>query len=216
MVNTKMFTSLRRRLLRHWPVALLLLLILPTLVPAGLRAAADVLQRTHHSPIAPFFTETVQHWQNDLIRWSEEHQIDPNLMATVMQIESCGHPTVVSSAGAQGLFQVMPFHFDVNEVMTDPNTNAYRGMLFLNECLRWAEGDPGRAMACYNGGPGVLRRSFANWPAETQRYYLWGAAIYNDAYHRRDTSETLSRWLSAGGQGLCNKAANSLQLVSAP
>ena len=61
--------------------------------------------------LAPIFTPEVQHWAGQIIAWSNYFKIDPNLAATVMQIESCGAPGVTSGSGAQGLFQVMPFHF---------------------------------------------------------------------------------------------------------
>jgi soluble lytic murein transglycosylase-like protein len=144
-----------------------------------------------------------------------EYDLDPNLLATVMQIESCGHADVSSSAGAQGLFQVMPFHFEAGENQTDPNTNARRGANFLGECLGWASGDPNLAMACYNGGPGVgvLSRPYSTWPSETQRYYLWGSTIYADAVQNVSTSQSLNNWLDAGGSNLCARAANNLGLI---
>jgi hypothetical protein len=87
-----------------------------------------------------------------------------------------------------------------------------RGANFLNECLGWSNGDPGLAMACYNGGPSVLQRPFANWPAETQRYYNWGRLIYQDAQQNLASSPTLDQWLNAGGSALCTRAANALGL----
>ena len=83
----------------------------------------------------------------DILRWAETYDLDPNLLATVMQIESCGHPTVSSHAGAQGLFQVMPMHFASDEDQLDPNTNAMRGASVLNSCLDMADGDAAMAMA---------------------------------------------------------------------
>jgi soluble lytic murein transglycosylase-like protein len=163
---------------------------------AGVRPAA----------IAPLFTEQVDFWAEDIRRWAQTYNVDPNLLATIMQIESCGHDTVSSVAGAQGLFQVMPFHFESGESMTDPDTNALRGANHLNDCLRWGNGDPGLALACYNGGPSVLRRDFSTWAAETQRYYTWGTAIYLDAQRNLSVSPTLTEWLNAGGQALCSRA----------
>ncbi len=162
--------------------------------------------------IAPLFTPQVDYWAEDLRRWGREHEVDPNLLATIMQIESCGYDTVASNAGAQGLFQVMPFHFQTGEVMTDPDTNALRGASFINECLGYANGDPGLALACYNGGPSVLRRAFNTWPAETQRYYTWGSAIYKDAQANLGISSTLGDWLNAGGVYLCDRASQRLGL----
>ena len=99
-------------------------------------------------PIAPLFTPEVKFWASDISRWAHEDDLDPNLLATVMQIESCGHPTISSYAGAQGLFQVMPFHFDANENQLDPDTNAKRGADYLNICTGMANGDPGLSLAC--------------------------------------------------------------------
>jgi soluble lytic murein transglycosylase-like protein len=153
--------------------------------------------------IASFFTPEVQRWGGHITRWASEHGVDPNLMATVMQIESCGDSDVASHAGAQGLFQVMPFHFSTGEVMTDPETNARRGGDFLAFCMDYADNNSFLALACYNGGPSVVNRQFHTWPHETQRYYVWGSSIYNDARAGASSSGSLQAWLDAGGSGLC-------------
>ena len=97
--------------------------------------------------LSPIFTPEVQHWSDKILAWSSFFKIDPNLAATVMQIESCGAPGVVSSSGAQGLFQVMPFHFDAGEDMQDPDTNAGRGLAYLALGLTRASGNAGLALA---------------------------------------------------------------------
>ena len=160
--------------------------------------------------IAPLFTPQVHHWERQIAQWSRDWDVDPNLLATIMQIESCGHPTVTSHAGAQGLFQVMPFHFAQGEHMLDPHTNALRSTNFIHECNGYADGDIGLILACYNGGPRVTWTPFGSWPAETQRYYTWGLGIYADAYTNRSDSPTLDSWLQAGGRHLCNSAAQQL------
>ena len=158
------------------------------------------------STIAPLFTPEVDYWSRDIKRWADEYQLDPNLLATVIQIESCGHPKVSSYAGAQGLFQVMPYHFASGENTLDPDTNAKRGADVLKLCLSLANGDSSMAMACYNGGPSVLGLPFGAWTPETQRYYVWGRGIYGDAVNHASYSETLQQWLDAGGSFLCNRA----------
>jgi soluble lytic murein transglycosylase-like protein len=155
--------------------------------------------------IASTFTPEVQRWSGKIAAWSDEYGLEPNLMATVMQIESCGHPTVSSPSGAQGLFQVMPFHFASNETMTDPETNAMRGAGVMQECLRRSGGSIRDALACYNGGPSQIGKPTDQWPSETQRYVVWGLGIYTDAQSNAD-SATLDAWLNAGGSGLCNAA----------
>jgi hypothetical protein len=160
--------------------------------------------------MAGLFTDTVDYWAADIARWAKDNELDPNLLATVMQIESCGHPSVTSTSNAQGLFQVMPFHFGSNENMIDPETNAQRGAGYLKSCMGWANGDPGRAMACYNGGPSVLQRDMSTWHSETQRYYRWGTGIYSDAQRLSTDSGTLNEWLNAGGASLCQRASEAL------
>jgi hypothetical protein len=160
--------------------------------------------------MAGLFTDTVDYWAADIDRWARDNGLDVNLLATVMQIESCGHPTVTSTSNAQGLFQVMPFHFGSNENMVDPETNGQRGASYLKSCMGWANGDPGRAMACYNGGPSVLQRNMTSWASETQRYYRWGTGIYSDAQRLSTESGTLNDWLNAGGASLCQRASDAL------
>jgi soluble lytic murein transglycosylase-like protein len=162
--------------------------------------------------IAPLFTREVQHWSSQIVAWANEFGIDPNMAATVMQIESCGDPNAVSSAGAQGLFQVMPFHFDPGENMQDPNTNARRGMAYLALGMQQTSGDTSRTFAGYNGGHGTAARAWETWPNETQRYYVWSTGIYKDAVAGSDTSETLNEWLAAGGASLCRQAAARIGL----
>lgn len=162
--------------------------------------------------ISPVFAPSVRYWEADIVRWAGEHGLDPNMVATVMQIESCGDPAAVSPSGAQGLFQVMPFHFAAGETMTDPNTNAYRGMKFLAELLVMFDGNAGLSLAGYNGGPGTARKAWDLWPNETQRYYRWGLGIYTEAAANETTSTTLNQWLNAGGASLCKQAADRLGL----
>jgi soluble lytic murein transglycosylase-like protein len=145
----------------------------------------------------------VQAWGEDIARWAGGYGLDPNLVATVMQIESCGNPKAVSRAGAQGLFQVMPFHFAKGEDMLDPETNARRGLEYLALSLLKANGDAARALAGYNGGHGVIWEDPTQWPAETRQYSYWGDGIYSDARNGMATSPRLAEWLQAGGTRLC-------------
>jgi len=163
------------------------------------------------SPLSTVFTPEIDYWEPLLKAWAVMYEIDPNLIATLIQIESCGDPSVSSSAGAQGLFQVMPFHFAPGEDMLDVQTNARRGLEYLEGSLERADGHAGLALAGYNGGHGVINRGWAGWPAETQRYYYWGARIYAEAVSGMPSSPTLDEWLAAGGSVLCARASQSQQ-----
>ncbi len=167
--------------------------------------------------IAAFFTREVHSWESQIGHWAAEYNLDPNLIATVMQIESCGDADAVSYAGAQGLFQVMPMHFTAEEQadgMTDPETNARQGMRVLADCLERAEGDAGLALACYNGGASMITRAQTTWPDETRRYYIWGGGIYADARRGATQSSALDDWLRSGGWSLCQRASAALGVLT--
>ena len=166
------------------------------------RTAVQLIQRREQSELATFFAPPVQSWSGEIDEWATHYEVDRDLLATVMQIESCGHPSVVSVAGARGLFQVMPFHFAEGEDMLDPDINAMRGATFLNYCHQASDAVVGLTLACYNGGPGVLGQQRESWSRETQNYYRWGVGIYGDASAGKQRSETLDQWLEAGGNRL--------------
>lgn len=164
--------------------------------------------------ISSVFTAEVKHWEPQIVAWSQEFGVDPNLTAIIMQIESCGDPQAVSHAGAQGLFQVMPFHFAAGEDSLDPDTNARRGINYFVERLNQTNGDIGRAFAGYNGGHVAAGNSRDQWADETQRYFRWSTGIYEDIQAGRTDSPTLQAWLQAGGASLCRQAAQRLGLSS--
>lgn len=164
--------------------------------------------------ISQVFTPEVQRWGSKIITWSKRWDVDPQLIATVMQIESCGHPTIHSSAGAIGLFQVMPYHFGEDEEPTTPGINALRGIGYLKSALNAFDGDARMALAGYNGGINGAKRGEQNWADETVRYVYYGLGIYQDAVSNNLTSGRLDEWLSNGGASLCRKASSELGLAS--
>jgi soluble lytic murein transglycosylase-like protein len=163
--------------------------------------------------LAPLFTPQVQAWSQSILEWAEAWHMDPNLIATVMQIESCGDPQAVSSAGAMGLFQVMPFHFAAGEDGHDPQTNARRGLAYLQNALDARGGEVRLAFAGYNAGINGAKRPENLWPAETLRYVYWGVGIYSDAREGKDHSPYLQEWLDRGGSRLCEQAGRRLGLA---
>lgn len=163
--------------------------------------------------IASFFSPSVQRWEANILRWATEHELDPNLVATVMQIESCGDPLAISSAGALGLFQVMPYHFAAKENQIHPDTNALRGLDYLRRSLDNFNNDPSLALAGYNGGIHGATRPQSEWAQETRDYVYWGEHIYADARSGFDTSVVLTEWLAAGGASLCAQAEQSASAI---
>ena len=162
--------------------------------------------------ISPIFRIEIQYWADSISKWAAASQLDPNLVATIMQIESCGDPRARSSAGAMGLFQVMPFHFYTMDDPYNPNTNAERGLAYLAKSLATAGGDARLAMAGYNGGIGVIGRAESNWSAQTRRYVQYGGPIYEDAKNGINPSAALDQWYENYGASLCRQAHQRLGL----
>ncbi|MBI4731903.1 MAG: transglycosylase SLT domain-containing protein [Chloroflexi bacterium] len=160
--------------------------------------------------LSPVFTDEVDYWAEAILRWAAAAGLDPNLAATVMQIESCGDPRALSSAGAMGLFQVMPYHFTADENPYAPDTNATRGLDYLRRSLEAAAGNPRLALAGYNGGIGVIGRSESTWATQTVRYAYWGSGIYAEASSGAEESLRLQEWLVTSGLSLCRQAAERL------
>jgi len=161
--------------------------------------------------LAPFFAPAVLYWEDDILRWAKAWDLDPNLVATVMQIESCGDPRALSRAGAMGLFQVMPYHFNESESPYEPDTNAKRGMAYLRKALDTYQSTR-LAFAGYNGGIGTAAKPDSSWPNETIRYTYWGTGIYKDATKQNNYSPRLEEWMAAGGASLCRQAEQRLGL----
>ena len=178
----------------------------PAIVSSSSPDSAFLHSDYAQSKLSPIFTAEVQYWGNQIVAWAAEYGVDPNLAATVMQIESCGHPRARSSAGAMGLFQVMPFHFAATDSPYDPDTNARRGLAYLARSLASAGGDARLALAGYNGGIGVIARGEWSRSAQTMRYVRYGAPIYADASAGLESSEALNEWYLNYGVSLCRQA----------
>lgn len=155
--------------------------------------------------VSRVFTPEVRRWTPWILYWSFKYDVEPNHIATIMQIESCGNPKIPSPAGAQGLFQVMPFHFAEGEDMLDPGTNAFRGLSYFRARLDAAQGDIPTAFATYNGGPAAANPS--NRVHETQRYVYWATGILDDIDGGLSESPRLHEWLASGGASLCKRAS---------
>jgi soluble lytic murein transglycosylase-like protein len=101
------------------------------------------------------------------------HHLDPSLVRAVIRVESAFDATAVSSAGAQGLMQLMPElsrELGVDNAF-DPRQNIMAGTKYLAQLLAAYDGNVELALASYNAGPGVVERYDGVPPyAETQRY----------------------------------------------
>lgn len=189
--------------------------VIPTQQPVDLvsvLSAVLVPEPVYSSKLSATFTPQIQYWGENIARWAADYGLDPNLAATVMQIESCGDPRATSTSGAMGLFQVMPFHFRASDEPYAPETNAQRGLAYLKRSLDTANGDARLALAGYNGGIGVIARPEWAWPAETKRYVLFGWPMYS-ATLNGGSNEAVQNWYVRYGASLCRQASARLGLT---
>ena len=109
---------------------------------------------------------------NLLDQAAARYGVAPDLAVAVAQQESGGNPRAVSSAGAQGVMQLMPATAAALGVSNpfDPAQNIDAGVRFLSQLLGQF-GDTALALAAYNWGPGnVSKYGYNNWPSETVNY----------------------------------------------
>jgi hypothetical protein len=125
-------------------------------------------------------------YADEIERAARAHQLDPFLVAAMVEAESSFRPLVASHKGAVGLMQLMPgtaLEMGVEDPQ-QPRANLEAGTRYLKRLLRRYDGDIVLALAAYNAGPTQVRR-FGGVPPfpETTRYVEKVLRLY--VGHRR-------------------------------
>lgn len=108
-------------------------------------------------------------WRDDVVRFARDESIESGWMFGIMRRESVFMADIGSSAGAQGLMQLMPGTAkDVARKLAmpvpgkgdlhDPETNMRLGSAYLGDVLARFDGNEVLATAAYNAGPGRVNR----------------------------------------------------------
>ena len=101
--------------------------------------------------------------------------LPPELVLAVIDVESRFDRWAISSAGAQGLMQVMPFWLAeigrAEDNLHHPRTNLRMGCTILRYYLDREGGDLTRALARYNGSLGTTRYARRVLQALRTRWY---------------------------------------------
>jgi len=154
------------------------------------------------------FSNAILYWEETgwIKKWSKEFSIDPLVIATLLQIESCGFPQAMSPAFALGIGQVMYFHFKHGHCPWDVETNMTYGLKFLNEgiakaiSMGYSKTEAYiQALRGYNAGLGIIGKP--NAVNETARYQTIAEGIlYNvEAYKKNFFALIRNNYLSLAG-----------------
>jgi soluble lytic murein transglycosylase-like protein len=114
--------------------------------------------------------------QNDIEKFISKHSmindLDPSLVRAVVRAESNYNPSAISSAGAEGLMQLMPSTASSLGVQNtlDPEQNIAGGTAYLKKMIDQF-GSIELGLAAYNAGPGAVQKYGGIPPyKETQNY----------------------------------------------
>jgi soluble lytic murein transglycosylase-like protein len=108
-------------------------------------------------------------------RIAEQHEVDRDLVHSVIRVESNYNPLAVSSKGALGLMQLVPStarRFGVSDTF-NPAENVEGGVRYLKYLLDHYNGDRRLALAAYNAGEGTVQRYGGVPPYPETRSYVF-------------------------------------------
>ena len=131
------------------------------------RSAAEGSASSSPTPFTPAVMRQM------LDRAGAIHNIDADLLASIVHAESNGNARAVSHAGARGLMQLMPSTASILNVHNSfaPEENISGGTTYLDQLLTRYHDDIQLAVAAYNAGPAAVDRYHGIPPyAETRAY----------------------------------------------
>jgi hypothetical protein len=130
---------------------------------------ADCMSNAH-------IPEAVRLWCEPIVEQASQHQLDPTLVAAVIEVESGGTADAVSRSGAVGLMQIMPRDGLASQFqcingpcfanrpsmaeLVDPVYNIQYGSSYLSGLINRYGGDPREALNAY--GPREMDYRYAD------------------------------------------------------
>lgn len=165
----------------------------------------------HRAEMATIFSDEVMQWGPEILAGAQEHDLEPDAIATLMQVTSCGNPNyqifspVQLRSSVGGLFLLHNVYFESGEDMLDPETNMFRSLNYYKRQLDDAEGSHRLAFAAYHAGTNALNKEEAEWHPSTIAFAYWANGIYEDA--KLGETDYIDRWFAEyGGAALCSWA----------
>lgn len=128
---------------------------------------------------------------------SHEHNLDVDLLASVVKAESGGNSRAVSRTGARGLMQLMPS--TATDLGVDdsfkPQENVRGGSAYLDALLTRYHDNLALALAAYNAGPEAVDRYHGIPPYHETRAYV--ARVIHE-FNRRVLARRTQSAMSSG------------------
>ncbi len=114
-------------------------------------------------------------------RTASKHQVDPDLVHAIIQVESQYNPHAISRKGAMGLMQLVPEtarKYGVRNIF-DPEQNIEGGVNYLKHLMELFGGDLPLSLAAYNAGENSVLR-YGGIPSfqETRNYVRRVTSLY--------------------------------------
>src|SRR5579859_848163 len=124
--------------------------------------------------VAPEARLTAADLHQLLSRAGSEHNVDEDLLASVVKMESGGYVRATSRAGARGLMQLMPGTAQQMGVADSfaPEQNVRGGTAYLDSLLTRYHDNIALALAAYNAGPEAVDRYHGIPPYHETRVYV--------------------------------------------
>ena len=221
---------LRSHLPPRRDVFLLLIGALVVLTVLGINhlieAARVPLQPKSSAITSPWIPATVKRWQGPIGEMAKKYDVNPDLIAIIMTLESGGY-SKANSGFAQGLMQVSPLtakniaaKFLKAPTKTydiwNPRTNIEFGTAYLAYLRdQFGATDQGPSWnatveliaAGYNGGPGAAGNLERGKGLHDMQTVVYSRDAYNMWRERHAAvSPTFDRWKERGGYSLLNLA----------
>ena len=137
---------------------------------------ASVQKQINHCISNLQIKESVRVWCNEIVPYANENNLDPYLVAAVIEVESAGNADAYSTSGAVGLMQVMPRDGLASQFqcvngpcfanrpsmgdLYDPEYNISYGSRYLAGLISHSDGDLRQALMGY--GPGDMGYTYAD------------------------------------------------------
>jgi hypothetical protein len=125
-------------------------------------------------PVTVMTAPTKEEMHEMLSHAGSKHNIDEDLLASVVRAESGGQVRAVSRTGARGLMQLMPgtaSAMGVDDAFR-PEQNISGGTAYLDSLLTRYHDNVALALAAYNAGPGAVDKYHGIPPYRETREYV--------------------------------------------